>query len=41
MILTINVGTGTYFIYFHWYLKNVTRVKFGTRTQTTIQQTYK
>ena len=38
IIFTVNVGIGTYFIYFHWYLKkNVTRVKLGTRTQTTIQ----
>ena len=38
IIFTVNVGIGTYFIYFHWYLKkNVARVKLGTRTQTTIQ----
>ena len=38
IIFTVNVGIGTYFIYFHWYLnKNVTRVKLCTRTQTTIQ----
>ena len=38
IIFTVNVGIGTYFIYFHWYLKkNVTRVKLGTRTQITIQ----
>ena len=37
IIFTINVGIGTYFVYFHWYLKkDVIRVKFGTRTQTTI-----
>ena len=31
IIFTINVGIGTYFVYFHWYLKKVvTRVKFGT-----------
>ena len=37
LIFTINVGIGTYFVYFHWYFKNdVTRTKFGTRTQTTI-----
>ena len=36
-IFTINVGIGTYFVYLHWYLKkDVTHVKFGTRTQTTI-----
>ena len=35
ILFTINVGIGTYFVYFHWYLKkDVTRVKFGTRTQT-------
>ena len=32
----INMEIGTYFIYFHWHLKkDVTRVKFGTYTQTT------
>ena len=37
ILFTINVGIGTYFVYFHWFLKkDVTRVKFGTRTQTTI-----
>ena len=37
IIFTINVGVSTYFVYFDWYLKkDVTRVKFGTRTQTTI-----
>ena len=37
IIFTVNVGIGTYFIYFHWYLKNnVIRVKFVTRTQTTV-----
>ena len=36
ILFTINVGIGTYFVYFHWYLKkDVIRVKFGTRTQTT------
>ena len=30
-IFTINVGIGTYFLCFHWYLKkDATRVKFGT-----------
>ena len=24
---------GAYFVYFYWYLKNVTRVEFNTRTQ--------
>ena len=35
---TINIGgISTYFVYFHWYLKkDVTRVEFDTRTQTTI-----
>ena len=38
---TISIGIATYFIYYkymnHWYLKNyVTRIKFGTHTQTTI-----
>ena len=34
---TFNVGSGTYFVYFHWYIKkDVTRVKFGARTQTII-----
>ena len=33
---TVNVGIGTYFIYFYWYLKkDVICVKFGTYTQTT------
>ena len=41
IVFTICIGIGTYFIYYkymnHWYLKNyVTRIKFGTRTQTTI-----
>ena len=36
ILSTINVGIGTYFIYFHWYLKDVIRVKFGTHTQTKI-----
>ena len=37
ILFTINVGIGTYFVYFHWYLKkDVTRVKFRTRTQTKI-----
>ena len=35
ILFTINVGIGTYFVYFHWYLKkDVSRVAFGTRTQT-------
>ena len=33
----INVGIGTYFTYFYWYLKkDIPRVEFNTRTQTTI-----
>ena len=37
IIIIINVGIGTYFVYSHWYWKkDVTRVKFGIRTQTTI-----
>ena len=37
MLFTINIGTGSYLVYFQWYLKkDVTRVKFGTRIQTTI-----
>ena len=34
---TINIRTGTYFVYSHWYLKkDVPRVDFGTRPKTTI-----
>ena len=37
IVFMINIGIGTYFLYFHWYLKkDVIRVKFGTHTQTTI-----
>ena len=37
IIFVINVGIATYFVYTHWYLKKgVLRVKFNTRTQTTI-----
>ena len=37
LIFTINIGIGCYFLYFHEYLKkDVTRVEFSTRTQTTI-----
>ena len=37
IIFTINIGIGTYFVYFHCYLKNYdTRVLFNTRTETTI-----
>ena len=35
--LTISIGIGAYFAYSCWHLKkDITRVKFGTRTQTTI-----
>ena len=38
IFFTIKIcGISGYFIYFHWYLKkDVTRVEFDTRTQTTI-----
>ena len=37
ILFTINVGIGTYFVYFHWYLKkDVTRVEFDTHTLATI-----
>ena len=37
IFFTINVGIGSYFLCFYWYLKkDVICVKFGTRTQTTI-----
>ena len=37
MFFTINVGIGSFFLYFHWYLKkDVASVKFGTPPQTTI-----
>ena len=38
IFFTINLGgIGAYFVYFHWYLKkDVTRVEFDTRTQTTV-----
>ena len=37
ILFPINVGIGTYFIYFNWYLRNnVTRVEFDTSAQTTI-----
>ena len=37
LLFTINVGIGSYFLYFYWYSKkDVTRVRFGTRTQTKI-----
>ena len=37
IFFTINVGIGSYFLCFYWYLKkDVIFVKFGTCTQTTI-----
>ena len=36
VIFTVNTGIGSNFLYFYWYLKKVTCVKFGTLTQTTI-----
>ena len=37
MIFTISIGIGACFDYSRWYLKkDITRVKFGTRIQTTI-----
>ena len=37
VVFTGNVGISSYFLYFHWYLKkDVTRTKFGTRTQTRV-----
>ena len=37
IILTISIGIGDYFVYSCWYSKkDVTHVKFGTLTQTTI-----
>ena len=34
ILFTMNIGIGSCFLYFHWYLKeDVTCVKFGTRTQ--------
>ena len=37
IIFAINIGIGIYFVYSHWYLKkDDARVKFNTRTQTTI-----
>ena len=37
IILTISIGIGAYFVYSCWYSrKDVTHVKFGTLTQTTI-----
>ena len=31
--LAISIGIGAYFVYSRCYLKNITRVKFGTRIQ--------
>ena len=37
ILFTINIAIGTHFGYLNWYLKkDVTRVEFGTRTQTAI-----
>ena len=37
IIFTINIRTGTYFVYIHWYLKNYDAcVVLDTRTKTTI-----
>ena len=37
ILFTVNIGSGTYFVYSHWYLKiDVTRIKFGICTQTTV-----
>ena len=37
ILFRINVGIGSYFLYFHWHLKkDVTRVKFGTCTEITL-----
>ena len=37
VIFTVNVGIGSYFLYFHWYLKeDVTRFTLCTHTQATI-----
>ena len=35
LIFTVNIRIGSYFLYFHWYLKgDDVCVKFGTCTQT-------
>ena len=37
VVFTICAGISAYFVYYNWSLvKNVSRIKFGTRTQTTI-----
>ena len=37
LIVTTNIGIRSYFLYFYWYSKkDVTRVKFGSRTKTKI-----
>ena len=42
IIVIINNGIGTYFVYLHWHLKkDVTRVKFGTSTQTKFNELIK
>ena len=39
----ICTGISSFFVYYNWSLvkNNVSRIKFGTRTQTTIYETYK
>ena len=38
VVFTICAGISAYFVYYNWSLvKNVSRIKFGTRTQSTIQ----
>ena len=40
IVLTINIGIGVYFVYLQWYLKkDITRIKFGARTQWNCAQT--
>ena len=37
VVFTICAGISAYFVYYNWSLvKNVSRIKFGTRTQTAI-----
>ena len=37
IVLKISIEIGAYFVYCYWYVKkDVTRIKFGTRTQTTL-----
>ena len=39
IVFTTCIGTGAYFVYSHWYLKD--DVMFDTHTETTIYWTYK